>query len=135
MLYSLFAIVFLITVYTARHYLFTLNRLFGFQRHPYIDIDTADWPPVTILVAAHNEEKVVAHILAALMGVNYPREKMLVVPVNDRSTDRTREIIDRFCRGPSGPHPPLSSRWRQGRQGRRAERRHGVGRNRGHPHL
>jgi cellulose synthase/poly-beta-1,6-N-acetylglucosamine synthase-like glycosyltransferase len=97
MLYSLIVIVVLISVYTARHYLFTLNRLFGFQRHPYIDIDTADLPQVTILVAAHNEEKVVAHILAALMGVNYPKEKMLVVPVNDRSTDRTREIIDRFC--------------------------------------
>jgi cellulose synthase/poly-beta-1,6-N-acetylglucosamine synthase-like glycosyltransferase len=97
MLYSLYAIVILISVYTARHYIFTLNRLFGFQRHPYIDIDTAAWPPVTVLVAAHNEEKVVAHILAALMGVNYPSDRMLVIPVNDRSTDRTREIIDRFC--------------------------------------
>jgi cellulose synthase/poly-beta-1,6-N-acetylglucosamine synthase-like glycosyltransferase len=97
MLYSLYAIVVLISVYTARHYLFTLNRLFGFQRHPYIDIDTAAWPPVTILVAAHNEEKVVAHILGALMSANYPMDKMLVVPVNDRSTDRTREIIDHFC--------------------------------------
>jgi len=97
MIYCLFAIVAVISLYTARHYWFTLNRLFGFQRHPYIDTDTADWPQVTILVAAHNEEKVVSHILAALMGVNYPQEKMLVVPVNDRSTDRTREIIDRFC--------------------------------------
>jgi cellulose synthase/poly-beta-1,6-N-acetylglucosamine synthase-like glycosyltransferase len=97
MLYSLIVIVILISVYTARHYLFTLNRLFGFQRHPYIDIDTANWPPVTILVAAHNEEKVITHILTALMTVNYPKEKMLVVAINDRSTDRTREIIDRFC--------------------------------------
>ena len=97
MLYCLFAIVILISVYTIRHYFFTLNRLFGFQRHPYIDVDMADWPPVTVLVAAHNEEKVIAYILAALMEVNYPKEKMLVVPVNDRSTDRTREIIDRFC--------------------------------------
>jgi len=97
MLYCLFAIVILISVYTIRHYLFTLNRLFGFQRHPYIDVDMADWPPVTVLVAAHNEQKVIAYILAALMKVNYPKEKMLVVPVNDRSTDGTREIIDRFC--------------------------------------
>jgi cellulose synthase/poly-beta-1,6-N-acetylglucosamine synthase-like glycosyltransferase len=102
MLYALYAIVILISVYTARHYLFTLNRLFGFQRHPYIDIDTALWPPVTVLVAAHNEEKVVAHILTALMGVNYPEDKMLVVPVNDRSTDRTREIIDHFCKDHPG---------------------------------
>ena len=106
MLYALYAIVILISVYTARHYLFTLNRLFGFQRHPYIDIDTAAWPPVTVLVAAHNEEKVVAHILTALMGVNYPKDRMLVVPVNDRSTDRTREIIDRFCEDhPGRIHP------------------------------
>jgi cellulose synthase/poly-beta-1,6-N-acetylglucosamine synthase-like glycosyltransferase len=105
-LYSLYAIVILVSIYTVRHYLFTVNRLFGFQRHPYIDIDTAPWPPVTILVAAHNEEKVVAHILAALMGVNYPKDKMVVVPVNDRSTDRTREIIDRFSENhPGRIHP------------------------------
>ena len=105
-LYSLYAIVILISVYTARHYLFTVNRLFGFQRHPYIDIDTAPWPPVTVLVAAHNEEQVVAHVLAALMGVNYPKDKMVVVPVNDRSTDRTREIIDRFSENhPGRIHP------------------------------
>jgi cellulose synthase/poly-beta-1,6-N-acetylglucosamine synthase-like glycosyltransferase len=96
MVYCLYFIVLVISIYTARHYWFTLNRLFGFQRHPYIDTDTANWPQVTILVAAHNEEKVVANILSALMGVNYPQDKMLVVPVNDRSTDRTREIIDSF---------------------------------------
>lgn len=96
MIYVLYVIVALICVYTARHYWFTLNRLFGFQRHPYIDIDTADWPPVTVLVAAHNEEKVIANILSALMDAKYPPDRMLVVPVNDRSTDRTREIIDEF---------------------------------------
>jgi cellulose synthase/poly-beta-1,6-N-acetylglucosamine synthase-like glycosyltransferase len=96
MIYLLYCIVALICVYTLRHYVFTLNRLFGFQRHPYIDIDAADWPPVTVLVAAHNEEKVIANILAALMTVKYPEDKMLVVPVNDRSTDGTRAIIDQF---------------------------------------
>jgi cellulose synthase/poly-beta-1,6-N-acetylglucosamine synthase-like glycosyltransferase len=97
MIYCLFAIVAVICVYTVRHYFFTLNRLFGFQRHPYVDIDTADWPKVTVLIAAHNEEKVITNILAALTEVNYPPEKLLIVPVNDRSTDRTREIIDRFA--------------------------------------
>jgi cellulose synthase/poly-beta-1,6-N-acetylglucosamine synthase-like glycosyltransferase len=107
MLYPLIVIIGLIFVYTARHYLFTLNRLFGFQRHPYIDIDTADWPKVTILVAAHNEEKVIAHILTALMSAHYPQQKMLVIPVNDRSTDRTREIIDRFCKDYPGRIRPF----------------------------
>ena len=97
MIYCLFAIVAAICIYTVRHYFFTLNRLFGFQRHPYVDIDTANWPNVTVLVAAHNEEKVITNILKALTEVNYPAEKLLIVPVNDRSTDGTKEIIDRFA--------------------------------------
>jgi len=107
MIFVLLGIVMVICIYTVRHYFFTLNRLFGFQRHPYIDTDTADWPNVTVLVAAHNEEKVVSHILSALMGVNYPEGKMLVVPVNDRSTDRTREIIDGFVAAHPGRIRPF----------------------------
>ena len=41
-----------IVVYTVRHIVFTLNRLFARQRHPYLDIDSADWPSVTVVVPA-----------------------------------------------------------------------------------
>ena len=54
-LYILFAVIFLILIYTVRHYIFTLNRLFGKQRHPYTDIEAADWPKVTVFVPSHNE--------------------------------------------------------------------------------
>jgi cellulose synthase/poly-beta-1,6-N-acetylglucosamine synthase-like glycosyltransferase len=84
----------LLAAYTARHYLFTLNRLFGRQRHPYASIVSARWPRVTVFVAAHNEEAVIEDCLENLMRVDYPADRMTVVPVNDRSTDRTREIID-----------------------------------------
>ena len=87
----------LILTYTVRHYVFTLNRLFGRQRHPYINIDIAQWPSVTVMVAAHNEEAVIGHSLEALMEVHYPRDRLKVVVVNDRSTDRTREIVDAFA--------------------------------------
>ena len=97
MLLHLFGIVILfICIYTVRHFCFTLNRVMGGQRHPYIDVDTADWPAVTVLIAAHNEEAVVADILRALLEVDYPQDKLVIVPVNDRSKDRTREIIDGF---------------------------------------
>src|SRR5947209_6633994 len=93
MLLQLFGIVILlICIYTVRHYCFTLNRVMCSQRHPYIDIDTADWPAVTVLIAAHNEEAVVADIIRALLEVDYPKDKLAIVPVNDRSKDRTREI-------------------------------------------
>lgn len=98
MLVGLFcATLVLICIYTARHYYFTLNRTFARQHHPYVDVDCAAWPPITVLVAAHNEEAVVADILKALLEVDYPPELLTIIPVNDRSTDRTREIIDVFA--------------------------------------
>jgi cellulose synthase/poly-beta-1,6-N-acetylglucosamine synthase-like glycosyltransferase len=97
MLLELFtAVVVLICIYTIRHYCFTVSRIAGEQRHPYIDVDTAEWPAVTILIAAHNEEAVVGDILTALLEVDYPADKVAIVPVNDRSQDRTREIIDSY---------------------------------------
>ena len=91
---SMALLLLLLTVYALRHYMFTFNRLFCVQRHPYASIVSADWPHVTILVAAHNEQDVIADCLKNLMDVDYPAERMLVMPVNDRSSDRTREIID-----------------------------------------
>ena len=70
-----FAVLALMVTYTLRHVLFTLNRLFGRQRHPYLDIDTADWPRVTVVVPAHNEASVIAHALDALADVDYPVER------------------------------------------------------------
>ncbi len=90
----LLIIIFLMAFYSVRHYIFTLNRVFGNQRYPYLDIDSANWPSVTVLVAAHNEEAVIAGALNALLNVDYPRDKIRIMPMNDRSTDRTREIID-----------------------------------------
>ena len=97
LLLQLFGIVVaLICIYTVRHYCFTVNRVLGKQRHPYVDIDPAEWPEVTVFIAAHNEEAVIADCIQALLAVDYPNDKLKIVPVNDRSTDRTKEIIDDF---------------------------------------
>ena len=96
MVYALALIGAILVAYAIRHYFFALNRLFGRQRHPYVDIDTAAWPNVTIFIAAHNEEAVIAGALEAILEVDYPREKLTIMPVNDRSSDRTREIVDDF---------------------------------------
>ena len=98
MLYAFYAVIFLVCVYMVRHYIFTLNRLFGLQRHPYLDVDVADWPRVTVLVPAHNEEPVIGEILDALVRVDYPLDRLCIIPVNDRSEDRTGEIIDEYTK-------------------------------------
>ncbi|AVR07013.1 glycosyltransferase family 2 protein [Burkholderia thailandensis] len=81
-------------VYASRHYVFSLDRLFKPQHAPYRAIMNADWPEITVFVAAHNEEAVVADCLTALLATTYPRDRLTIVPVNDRSTDNTRALID-----------------------------------------
>lgn len=97
MRYALYAVILLVCLYMARHYGFTLNRLFGRQRHPYLDVDTARWPSVTVMIPAHNEEAVMADILDALLDTDYPEERLRILAINDRSADRTGEIIDEFA--------------------------------------
>lgn len=96
MAWLLVAIVVLMTLYGIRHFMFTMNRLTGVQRHPYIDIAVARWPMITVFIAAHNEEKVVAGCIEALLNTDYPADRLKIIPVNDRSRDGTGAIIDSY---------------------------------------
>jgi len=89
-------IVFLMTLYGIRHFMFTMNRLTGVQRHPYIDIAVARWPMITVFIAAHNEERVIAGCMEALLNTDYPADRLKIIPVNDRSGDATAAIIDDY---------------------------------------
>lgn len=102
----LFVIVILMALYGVRHFVFTMNRLTGKQRHPYIDISVANWPMITVFIAAHNEEKVIAGCIEALLNTDYPADRLKIIPVNDRSKDATGQIIDSYvARFPSRISP------------------------------
>ena len=102
----LFLIVIIMMLYGVRHFMFTINRLTGKQRHPYIDIAVARWPMITVFIAAHNEEKVIADCIEALLNTDYPPECLKIIPVNDRSKDATGSIIDGYvARFPSRISP------------------------------
>lgn len=103
----LVVIVVVLAIYAARHYVFTINRLFGRQRHPYVDVNVARWPAITVVIPAHNEELVIGHILDALIAGDYPHRCLTIIPVNDRSTDRTREILDDYAARYPGLVEPL----------------------------
>jgi cellulose synthase/poly-beta-1,6-N-acetylglucosamine synthase-like glycosyltransferase len=106
----LYFIIGVMVVYTLRHYLFTLNRLFGRHRQPYVDIGTAVWPRVAVFVPCHNEEKVVGHMLDALLAGDYPAEQLVIIPVDDRSTDGTGVILAGYAERFPGRVRP----WRRG---------------------
>ncbi|MGC8856508.1 MAG: glycosyltransferase [Anaerolineae bacterium] len=54
-------------------------------------------PTVTILVAAYNEEAVMADKLENCLSLDYPAEKLQVLVAADGSTDRTAEIVRLFA--------------------------------------
>jgi len=53
-------------------------------------------PPVSIIIAARNEEKVIADCLASLSQIEYPENLLEIILVNDRSTDSTEKIMKNF---------------------------------------
>ena len=70
----------------------------GFGEDPGEDWDP---PDVSVLVPVKNEEKVVGRLLNALVRLDYPKENLEVVVVEDESRDRTLEI----CKGYSAKYP------------------------------
>ena len=53
-------------------------------------------PTVTIMVVAHNEEKVIAEKLQNLLDTDYPADKLEFLIASDFSTDKTDEIVESF---------------------------------------
>ena len=56
-------------------------------------------PSVSIIVAARNEERNIGAALQSLLHLDYPHLKLIVV--NDRSEDKTGEILDEMAAGGS----------------------------------
>ena len=70
------------------------------------DISRPQWdrrpavpPRVTIIVPARNEEEDIEQALRGLLALDYDNYE--VIAVNDRSTDRTGEIMDRIAASPA----------------------------------
>ena len=54
------------------------------------------YPSVSILVPAYNEEKNIIPALASLINIDYPKNKLEIIVVNDGSTDNTKGIVQQF---------------------------------------
>jgi cellulose synthase/poly-beta-1,6-N-acetylglucosamine synthase-like glycosyltransferase len=84
-------------VYAIRHFIFTMNRLFGEQRIYYHDIIDSEQRPVTVVIPMHNEEKVAVYVLEQLLKTDYNKDMLEIIPINDFSSDRTKEILEEYA--------------------------------------
>ncbi len=67
------------------------------SKSPCPPLQDAELPGVSVLVPCHNEERVIAATIRALLALDYPSEKCEIVIINDGSTDRTAEIARSFA--------------------------------------
>lgn len=77
--------------------LFAVSRLVS-ASNPRRSFETdAELPTVTLIVAAYNEEDVIAKKIENCLDLDYPREKLDVVVFSDASSDRTDEIVRSYA--------------------------------------
>jgi cellulose synthase/poly-beta-1,6-N-acetylglucosamine synthase-like glycosyltransferase len=57
-------------------------------------------PRIALIVPCWNEEKTIDGTVRSLLALEYPKDKLRVILVNDGSTDHTREVMDSYLGNP-----------------------------------
>jgi hypothetical protein len=86
----------LLAAYAYVGYPLTLLGLSPLRRRARGWSEPAEWPQVSVVVPAYNEERSIGATLEKILALDYPRERLQVLVVSDASTDRTDEIVRRF---------------------------------------
>ena len=60
--------------------------------------DENEWPMLSVLVAARNEEQHIVQCLQALHELDYPRNKFQILVGNDQSEDETAKLVSTFIK-------------------------------------
>jgi cellulose synthase/poly-beta-1,6-N-acetylglucosamine synthase-like glycosyltransferase len=69
------------------------------MKHNYDDMvitDVVFEPGISIIIPAHNEERVIEEKIQNTLGLDYPRERIELILVSDGSSDRTEEIAKAY---------------------------------------
>ncbi len=82
-----------IVVYCLRTLVFALGAWRERKKRIVYDMPSLFTPFVSVVVPARNEENNIENCVLSLMQSDYPPERFEVVIVNDRSTDRTDDIL------------------------------------------
>jgi len=80
-------------IYLLVYFLLTLYGNFGkLQKIPKIK----NLPSVSLLIPAYNEEETITKTIKSCLNLNYPKNKLEIIVINDGSIDETREICEEF---------------------------------------
>lgn len=63
---------------------------------PQPDTATGQWPSLTLIVTAYNEEKRIRDKIENTLGIDYPRERLELIVASDCSSDATESIAAEY---------------------------------------
>ena len=75
-----------------------VNYLKSLKERRWIDTQEFKYPSCTILIPAHNEETVIANTLDAMLKLEYPKNRLIILVINDGSKDGTKAIVQKYSR-------------------------------------
>src|SRR3989338_847900 len=103
-LVSLYFTIFLLLVY--------LDKKSSFKTEKS-SIDLRQFPVVSVLIPAYNEESTIIKTLQSVYNLEYPKEKLDVIIIDDGSSDKTKEIATAYIQ--DKPHFRILSHKNQGK--------------------
>lgn len=119
----------IIVVYTYIGYGLLLYILLCFKRlfvknEPGVELPErlSDYPDVTLMICAYNEESVVREKMANTLALKYPKAKLCVMWVTDGSTDGTNDLLKQY--------PEVNLVFSPERRGKAMAMQHGLQENR-----
>jgi len=74
-----------------------INYVRSMKEKREIDKQSFNYPSCSILIPAHNEEKVIAATIESMLKLEYPKDKLQIIVINDGSQDATKNIIKQYA--------------------------------------
>ncbi|MDP3982313.1 MAG: glycosyltransferase [bacterium] len=63
---------------------------------PFLKLPTLSLPSVTVIIPCYNEEETIEDCISSVLNLNYPKDKLHLVVVDDGSNDSTPKILNRL---------------------------------------
>jgi len=74
-----------------------INYVQSIKEKRELDNRSFDYPSCSILIPAHNEEKVIAATIESMLKLEYPKDRLQIIVINDGSKDATKSIIEQYA--------------------------------------
>jgi cellulose synthase/poly-beta-1,6-N-acetylglucosamine synthase-like glycosyltransferase len=94
---DLLSIIYLIIIFVVLYYTsFQLNLFLKFKGKVREKAKIGKLPKVSLIVPAYNEEKTIVRTIKNLLRLNYPKNRLEIIVVDDGSKDKTYEKAKKF---------------------------------------